>query len=204
MKRIFRLQALIAMAVLLSCSNSNLIVDKSFLENLADDYGARSEEYSSTRGDLFAMADTISDVALREAVQFLLAYMPLSDISLLEPEYVAEHAAAALRTREEMPWGAEIPVDVFLHFVLPPRVNNENPDNFRLVCYDELKERVAGLDVVEAALEINRWCQEKVSYQAADSRTSSPLATMLSARGRCGSIFHHRPSSQSGSRFISQ
>ncbi|MDF1559232.1 MAG: transglutaminase domain-containing protein [Bacteroidales bacterium] len=186
MKRIFRLQALIAMAVLLSCSNSNLIVDKSFLENLADDYGARSEEYSSTRGDLFAMADTIGDEALREAVQFLLAYMPLSDISLLEPEYVVEHAAAALRTREEMTWGAEIPVDVFLHFVVPPRVNNENPDNFRLVCYDELKERVAGLDVVEAALEINRWCQEKVSYQAADSRTSSPLATMLSARGRCG------------------
>ena len=85
-----------------------------------------------------------------------------------------------------MPWGADIPVDLFLHFVLPPRVNNENPDNFRIICYGVLKERVSGLDMVEAALEINRWCQEKVSYQAADSRTSAPLATMLSARGRCG------------------
>lgn len=186
MKRIFRLLALIAMAVLLSCSNSNLIVDKSLLGALADDYAARAEEYSSTRGDLFTMADTISDKALQEAVQFLLAYMPLSDISVLEPGYVAEHAASALRTREEMTWGPDIPVDIFLHFVLPPRVNNENPDNFRLVSYDELKERVAGLGVIEAALEINRWCQEKVSYQAADSRTSAPLATLLSARGRCG------------------
>lgn len=186
MKRIFRLQVLIATAVLLSCSNSNLLLDKSLAGELAADYGARSEAYSSTRGDLFNMADTLSDDALREAVQFLLAYMPLSDISILEPEYLAEHAAVALRTREEMPWGQEIPVDIFLHFVLPPRVNNENPDNFRLLCYDELKERVAGLDIVNAALEINRWCQEKVTYQSSDSRTSAPLATMLSARGRCG------------------
>ncbi len=186
MRRIFRLQALIAMAVLLSCSNSNLIVDKSVMDELAYDYGSRSEAYSSVRGDLFAMADTLGNDALKDAVRFLLAYMPLSDLSVVGPEYVADHAAAALRTREEMPWGPEIPADVFLHFVLPPRVNNENPDNFRLVCYDELKERVEGLEMIEAALEINRWCQEKVSYQAADSRTSAPLATMLSARGRCG------------------
>lgn len=186
MKRIFRLQALIAMAVLLSCSNGNLIVDKSLMDELAADYGARAETYSSTRGDLFAMADTLSNDALKVAVQFLLAYMPLSDLSAVEPGYVADNAAVALRTREEMPWGPGIPLDVFLHFVLPPRVNNENPDNFRQVCYDELKERVSGLDMIEAALEINRWCQEKVSYQAADSRTSAPLATMLSARGRCG------------------
>lgn len=186
MKRIIRLQALIAMAVLLSCSNSNLIVDKSLLDEISSDYTARAEAYSSTRADLFTMADTLSDADLQDAVQFLLAYMPLSDISVLEPGYLVEHAAAALRTREEMPWGPEIAVDVFLNFVLPPRVNNENPDNFRVVSYNELKERVAGLDMVEAALEINRWCQEKVSYQASDSRTSAPLATMLSARGRCG------------------
>jgi hypothetical protein len=112
--------------------------------------------------------------------------MPLSDLAVYEPGYLTDHAVTALRTRSEMPWGPEIPVGIFLNFVLPPRVNNENPDNFRVVCYDELKQRVAGLDAVEAALEINRWCQEKVLYQASDSRTSSPLATVLSARGRCG------------------
>ena len=37
-----------------------------------------------------------------------------------------------------------------------------------------------------AALEINHWCHEKVVYQASDIRTSSPLNTILSARGRCG------------------
>ena len=70
MKRLFRLQALIAMAVLLSCSNSNLIVDKSIKNELADDYGARAEAYCLTRGDLFDMADTISNDALQDAVRF--------------------------------------------------------------------------------------------------------------------------------------
>ena len=38
----------------------------------------------------------------------------------------------------------------------------------------------------EAALEINHWCHEKVSYQPSDMRTSAPMSTILSARGRCG------------------
>jgi transglutaminase-like putative cysteine protease len=46
--------------------------------------------------------------------------------------------------------------------------------------------RIKGKDLEEAALEINHWCHEKVSYQAADIRTSAPMSTILSARGRCG------------------
>ena len=132
------------------------------------------------------MADTIGDGELRDAITLMLAYMPLSDLGVYEPDYLADNALAALRARHEMEWGESIPVSIYLNFVLPPRVNNENPDNFRTTCYEELKRRVDGLGAMEAALEINRWCHEKVAYQAADSRTSSPLATILSARGRCG------------------
>ncbi|MRR19229.1 transglutaminase domain-containing protein [bacterium] len=186
MTRIFRLPALTALAVLLSCSNSHLIGDKSFRDGVLNDYMVRSERYGSVRSDLFGITDTLSDGPTREAVSFLLAYMPLSDLAVYEPDYLAGHVAAALRTRREMPWGPDIPVGLFLNFVLPPRVNNENPDDFRIIFYDELKQRVDGLNAVEAALEINRWCQEKVAYQASDSRTSSPKSTVLSARGRCG------------------
>ncbi len=174
------------MAVLLSCSSGHLIEDKSLRATVAEDYRARSATFAGVRSDLFGMADTVTDHALREAVTFLLAYMPLSDLAAYEPGYLADNAAAALRAKKEMPWGESIPTGIFLNFVLPPRVNNEHPDDFRTKCYDELKERVRSLDAMEAALEVNRWCHEKVAYQAADSRTSSPLATMLSARGRCG------------------
>lgn len=186
MERIIRLPALISMAVLLSCSNGHLIGDKSFRNEVLNDYRARAERYGVVRSDLFGLSETISDDATLEAVSFLLAYMPLSDLAVYEPGYLTDHVAAALRTRTEMPWGPSVPVGLFLNFVLPPRVNNENPDDFRISFYDELKDRVQGLDAVEAALEINRWCQEKVAYQPSDSRTSSPMATVLSARGRCG------------------
>ena len=186
MTRIIRLPALIAMAVLLSCCNSHLIADRSFRNAVLDDYRARAVRYGVVRSDLFGITETISDDATREAVAFLLAYMPLSDLSVYTPDYLTGHVAVALRTRKDMPWGPSVPFDLFLNFVLPPRVNNENPDDFRIIFYDELSDRVKGLGAVEAALEINRWCHEKVAYQASDSRTSSPLATVLSARGRCG------------------
>ena len=186
MARIIRLQALILLAVLFSCSNNHLIVDRPYRQAILDDYRARSDIYAFSRSDLFSMADSISEEPLREAVTFMLAYMPLSDMAVYEPHYLKENAALALQTRSEMPWGNDIPYKLFLNFVLPLRVNNENPDNFRSLCHDELKKRVEGLDAVEAALEINRWCHEKVAYQPADSRTSAPLATILSARGRCG------------------
>lgn len=183
---IIRLPAFLLMAVLLSCSSGHLIDDKPLRKAVVRDYSARSDIHGGTRSDLFGMADTISDRALREAVTFLMAYMPLSDMAVCEPGYLAENVSAALRARREMPWGEAIPSGIFLNFVLPTRINNENPDNFRNLCYGELSERVRGLGAMEAALEVNRWCHEKVAYQGADSRTSSPLATILSARGRCG------------------
>ena len=43
----------------------------------------------------------------------------------------------------------------------------------------------------KAALEVNHWCHEHVIYKPTNARTRSPLATMLTAYGRCGeeSIF---------------
>ncbi len=113
-----------SLAVLLSCSSGHLIEDKSLRESVAGDYRARSGIYSGVRGDLFGMADTVTDPALREAVTFLLAYMPLSDLAVYEPGYLADNAAAAIKAKEEMPWGRSVPADIFLNFVLPPMVNN--------------------------------------------------------------------------------
>lgn len=38
----------------------------------------------------------------------------------------------------------------------------------------------------DAVLETNHWCHEKATYTPSDSRTSSPLATIKTAYGRCG------------------
>ncbi|MDO8928020.1 MAG: transglutaminase domain-containing protein, partial [Bacteroidota bacterium] len=118
--------------------------------------------------------------------EFLYAYMPLSDLADYQPEFFLKNTQYSLRARAEMPWGKTIPEEDFLHFVLPLRVNNENLDNFREVMYDEITQRVKGMDMKQAALEINHWCHEKVNYRGTDSRTSSPLSTVKKTFGRCG------------------
>lgn len=121
-----------------------------------------------------------------QAMQFLYAYMPLPDIADYSAEYHLENVDYALKARAEMPWGKQVPVREFLHFVLPVRVNNENLDCSRPAFYKELKERIENLSMREAVLEVNHWCHEKVTYTPSDIRTSSPLATVRTAYGRCG------------------
>ena len=122
----------------------------------------------------------------RQAMEFLYAYMPLSDLADYKPEFFLKNVQLSLRSRQEMVWGKTIPEEEFLHFVLPVRVNNENLDNFREVMYAEIKERIKGLSMKDAALEINHWCHEKVTYVGTDSRTSAPLSTVKKTFGRCG------------------
>lgn len=122
----------------------------------------------------------------RQALQFLYAYMPLPDVIDYSGDYYLMNVDYALKARAEMPWGATVPDREFLHFVLPVRVNNENMDESRKVFYEELKERVKGLSMYDAVLEVNHWCHEKVTYTPSDSRTSSPLASVRTAYGRCG------------------
>jgi hypothetical protein len=122
----------------------------------------------------------------KQALEFLYAYMPLSDLADYTPEFFLAHIKQSLKAREDFSWCKTEPEEIFLHFVLPLRVNNENLDSFRLKMYDEIKARVKGMAMEEAALEINHWCHEKVTYHATDIRTSAPLSTIKKSFGRCG------------------
>jgi hypothetical protein len=122
----------------------------------------------------------------KQALEFIYAYIPLSDLADYEPSFFLKNVQYSLKAREEMPWGKSIPEEEFLHFVLPLRVNNENLDNFREVMYDEIAQRIKGMDMKQAALEINHWCHEKVTYRGTDARTSAPLSTVRKTFGRCG------------------
>jgi len=136
--------------------------------------------------ELFSVMKQRLTLEEREALEFLYAFMPLSDLANLDGEYFLEEVRTALKARNFFRWGKKIPEEIFRHFVLPYRVNNENPDPARQVFFNELKERIKGLDMYQAALEVNHWCHEKVTYRPTDERTSSPLFTVKTAFGRCG------------------
>lgn len=148
------------------------------------DYQARKKAVGDN--SYFVMADTLSDPVERHYMRFLYAYMALPDIIDYPAQFYLDNVRQSIKTAKAMPWGCMVPEREFMHFVLPVRVNNEHLDSARAVFYDELKERVAGLSMSDAVLEVNHWLHEKATYQPSDSRTSTPLSTVSQAIGRCG------------------
>ena len=174
----------VLMLALTACNNEHFISDAEERAAVENDFQARRQQFPD--GDLFRIFDQDMTQVQREAMTFLYAYMPLVDIADQSGEYFLENINYALKAREEMPWGKQIPEREFRHFVLPLRINNENLDDSRKVFYEELKDRVKGLSLHDAVIEVNHWCHEKVVYTPTDSRTSSPLASVKTAFGRCG------------------
>ena len=168
----------------LSCTSNHLISDEAERALVQSDFDKRAAEWN--QGDLFKVFGQELTEQQREALTFLYAYMPLGDITDYTGEFFLENIEYTLKAKQEMPWGKLIPEREFRHFVLPIRVNNENLDNSRKVFYEELKDRVKNLSLHDAVLEVNHWCHEKVVYTPSDSRTSSPLASVKTAYGRCG------------------
>ena len=122
----------------------------------------------------------------KQYLQFLYEYMPLNDLADYDGDFFLNQVRYAIKARETFAWGKIIPEDIFKHFVLVYRVNNENLDTARMYIFETLKDRIKGMSMYDAALEVNHWCHEKVNYKASDGRTSSPLATIRTSWGRCG------------------
>jgi transglutaminase-like putative cysteine protease len=171
---------------LFSCSQKRLISDERYIEEIEKSFSERQELAANREIALFGVFSRHLSPETEIALKFLYAYMPLSDLADYNGGFFLEGVRKALSARDMVPWGKDIPEEIFMHYVLPPRVNNENLDSFRIAYFDEIHERIRGKTLTDAALEINYWCQEKVSYQPADIRTSAPMSTILSARGRCG------------------
>jgi transglutaminase-like putative cysteine protease len=175
------------MTMLTSCfSRNHLINDSQYLATTEKAFNLRKPLTISRDSSLFSVFNQHLSIKQSEALKFLYAFMPLSDLADYNGEFFLANTNMSLKAQSETKWGKDIPEEIFLHYVLPCRINNENLDSFRITSYNELMNRVKGMDIKEAALEVNHWCHEKVSYQPADIRTSAPMSTILSARGRCG------------------
>ena len=148
-----------------------------------NDLASRADVLSAAGVDLDAAGMDKDEL---KAMEFLYAYMPLGDVLNNSLEFYRRNYACTMKSMSEMPWGRTIPEREFRHFVLPVRVNNENLDDSRAVFYRELAPRVKDMSMYDAVLEVNHWCHEKAIYMPSDRRTSSPLATVKTAYGRCG------------------
>mgnify|MGYP002548378887 FL=1 len=179
------LSVLILSVVLYACNNAHFLKEENYRNQVTEDFEQKKQ--ALPHGDLFTVfSNPDLSVYEQEALMFLYAYMPIGDVTDYSGDYYLENVRLSDQTRTEMPWGDQIPDELFRHFVLPIRVNNENLDDSRRVFYGELKDRVKHLSMKDAILEVNHWCHEKVVYRPSDARTSSPLASVKTAYGRCG------------------
>ena len=182
--RIILLFAVVLSVVMLPACQSHFISDGQVRKSVHEAFEARRAHF--TQGGIFDIFEQELTTEEREAMEFLYASMSSADMGDYTGEYFLDNVRMSLRAREELAWGEVVPEDLFRHFVLPVRVNNERMDEFRMVYYDSLRMRVEGLSLHDAALEVNHWCHERATYVPSDSRTSSPMATILTAEGRCG------------------
>ena len=123
---------------------------------------------------------------LQEYVDFLRRALPEEDRIALPDAALERVARHAMTVREATPWGRSIPEWIFRDYVLFPRVNDEFPEAWHAPIWESLRARLAGLSMTEAALEVNVWCAEHVTYQSTDNRTAGPLTVLRRGCGRCG------------------
>ena len=171
----------------ISCRNNNnhFITDKTYWQTVHNDFLKRKDLAKNRADKLFSVFNNIN-LQEKEALEFLYAYMPYSDLADYDGDFFLNQIKYAFKAKDYFHWGKNIPEDIFRHFVLVHRVNNENLDTARIVIFEELKDRIKNMSMYDAALEVNHWCHEKVTYRPSDIRTSSPLATIKTAYGRCG------------------
>lgn len=121
------------------------------------------------------------------AMEFLRDHLPSSDLDGYPAELFLRFARHGVFLRETAPWCGALSWPVFAHYVLFPRVNDEDLSFHRGIFFDALWPRVKDLPDGEARVqEVNRWCRERAIYQAQDERTASPLTVYRCGGGRCG------------------
>ena len=119
-------------------------------------------------------------------MKFIYGTMPIRDAGEYDFEVFLGFVKHSLMVYQTMDWCKGIPEDMFVHHILYYRINSENIEDCRRFFYDQLIDRIKGLSVREAVLEINYWCAENGTYEASDRRTIAPMTLYRSGKGRCG------------------
>ena len=119
-------------------------------------------------------------------IKFFYGTMPLRDAGEYPFEIFLSYVRHALWLRKTIDWCKKLPEDLFVHDVLYYRINSEDISDCRSFFYEQLKDRIVGLDEYQAAVEINYWCVEHATYEMADDRTAGPMTMYRSGKGRCG------------------
>ena len=125
----------------------------------------------------------------REAMAWLVAWMPQGDRDTMRLDLLRENVAYACKAREVFPWTKTLPDSLFLNEVLPYAVVDEVRDAWRGDFFDRFTPCVAGCRTLrEAAEAVNRAIVERVGveYNTRREKTNqSPSESMRQHMASC-------------------
>ena len=170
------------LACLLTACEAHLITDEANLAQVENDYAQRQAVVSKAD---FSVIDAAEDAYEREALTYLYAYMPLSDLSEQLGREHLMNVRAVHRASREMKWGRRVPEALQRQYVLPARVHTEQLDSAKLLLYEPLKALVKSLSMREAALKVCGWVGQQTALETLVDkvRVASPMTTLRNASG---------------------
>jgi hypothetical protein len=183
--RLYPLMAFFIIPVI-SCTNNHLIKDSDYLDKVNDKFLERREIFSGSENELFSVFNEDMNQQESEALKFLFAYMPLSDLADYHGLFFLENIKLSLKAHEQTDWKKSIPENIFLHYVLPIRVNNENLDSFRINYYDEIIDRIGDyaetkiVDKCQPGMCFRQWDCILLIQQMEDMFLAAPCSMKLS------------------------
>ena len=125
----------------------------------------------------------------REGLAFLIANMPERDLTSLQADFLLAKVKLAYQTRAEVPWGNQIPEEIFLNDVLPFSTVDEERDSWRQefhdLCLPLIKECKTP---AEAAIKLNSQIFKILNVKYSTARRAAnqgPKESMASGLASC-------------------
>lgn len=128
----------------------------------------------------------------REAVAFLISYMPERDAKSLSADFLLENVEYAYKARAEFPWAKEVPDSVFLNDVVAYANLNENRESWRKDFYERFKKYVAPCKTMREAIDsVNKNVRDEllVNYNTKREKPDqAPYESMRQHMASCSGL----------------
>lgn len=167
------------------------IVNSPGAKGLADRISAL-QRAGENRPELEKALAASRDTAAKE-MELLISRASQYDLVNLTAEHLLDNVGYYQKAKKEMPWARSIPEAMWLEYVLPYRVADEDLDDWRPEFYAELSPLVKDChDTKAAARAIHQWLYQgddgkgRIAFKVSESRDQTPRQLLNQTKiGRC-------------------
>lgn len=97
----------------------------------------------------------------KKGMDFLVKYMPESDLKTIKSDFLLENVKLAYKARKKYQWTQDVPEEIFLNDVLPYAVVDETRDNWRKDFHERFDKYVKNAETLEEAVRLVNFAVQK-------------------------------------------